>query len=50
MKPHEKRAVNFLVNEYLLNSEYRLTSVTFCDENADQVGWKSAFLFKIWYF
>ncbi|XP_046842771.1 RAB11-binding protein RELCH homolog [Xenia sp. Carnegie-2017] len=36
IKPHEKRAINFLVNEYLLQSGYRLTSVTFSDENEDQ--------------
>lgn len=37
LKPHEKRAINFLVNEYLLQTDYRLASVTFSDENADQV-------------
>ena len=37
MRPHEKRALNFLVNEYLLKNGYRMTSVTFSDENADQV-------------
>lgn len=37
LRPHEKRALNFLVNEYLLKNGYRMTSVTFSDENADQV-------------
>ncbi|XP_073719833.1 LOW QUALITY PROTEIN: RAB11-binding protein RELCH homolog [Misgurnus anguillicaudatus] len=32
----EKRALNFLVNEYLLKNEYKLTSITFSDENDDQ--------------
>lgn len=36
LRPHEKRALNFLVNEYLLKNGYRMTSVTFSDENADQ--------------
>ncbi|XP_028391944.1 RAB11-binding protein RELCH-like [Dendronephthya gigantea] len=36
IKPHEKRALNFLVNEYLLQNGYRLTSVTLSDENEDQ--------------
>lgn len=33
----EKRALNFLVNEYLLKNEYKLSSITFSDENDDQV-------------
>lgn len=37
VKPHEKRALNFLVNEYLLCNSYKLTSITFSDENDDQV-------------
>lgn len=37
IKPHEKRALNFLVNEYLLNNDYKLTSVTFSEENENQV-------------
>ena len=37
MKPHEKRALNFLVNEYLLHNRYKLTSITFSEENDDQV-------------
>lgn len=37
LRPHEKRALNFLVNEYLLKNGYRMTSITFSDENADQV-------------
>ncbi|KAM3966350.1 RAB11-binding protein RELCH homolog [Aphomia sociella] len=36
LKPHEKRALNFLVNEYLLLQDYKLTSITFSDENPDQ--------------
>lgn len=38
IKPHEKRAINFLVNEYLLIHDYKLTSVTFAEENENQVG------------
>jgi hypothetical protein len=37
MKAYEQRAVNFLVHEYLLTHGYRLTSITFADENTDQV-------------
>lgn len=37
MKPHEKRALNFLINEYLLLQDYKLTSITFSDENPAQV-------------
>ncbi|CAG0880481.1 unnamed protein product [Darwinula stevensoni] len=36
IKPYEKRAINFLVNEYLLRSNYKLTANTFSDENDDQ--------------
>ncbi|XP_017781128.1 PREDICTED: lisH domain and HEAT repeat-containing protein KIAA1468 homolog isoform X1 [Nicrophorus vespilloides] len=36
IKPHEKRALNFLINEYLLLHGYKLTSITFSDENEDQ--------------
>ncbi|CAN7941425.1 unnamed protein product [Ixodes hexagonus] len=36
LRPHERRAVNFLVNEYLLKQDYKLTSITFSDENEDQ--------------
>lgn len=32
----EIRTLNFLVNEYLLKHEYKLTSITFADELADQ--------------
>lgn len=35
--PHEQRAINFLTHEYLLQQNYKLTSVTFSDEVADQV-------------
>lgn len=34
---YEKRALNFLVNEYILLNDYKLTSVTFAEENEDQV-------------
>lgn len=37
IRPLEKRALNFLVNEYLLKSEYKLSAITFSDENDDQV-------------
>ncbi|KAM8811669.1 RAB11-binding protein RELCH isoform 2-T2 [Eudromia elegans] len=36
MRPLEKRALNFLVNEFLLKNSYKLTSITFSDENHDQ--------------
>ncbi|XP_076243392.1 RAB11-binding protein RELCH homolog [Calliopsis andreniformis] len=36
IKPHEQRALNFLVNEYLLARSYKLTSITFSDENENQ--------------
>ncbi|XP_069075598.1 RAB11-binding protein RELCH isoform X6 [Pleurodeles waltl] len=36
IKPLEKRALNFLVNEFLLQNNYKLTSITFSDENDDQ--------------
>ncbi|KAF0292146.1 LisH domain and HEAT repeat-containing protein KIAA1468 [Amphibalanus amphitrite] len=36
IKPHEKRALNFLINEYLLRHGYKLTSIAFSDENEDQ--------------
>ncbi|XP_054287320.1 RAB11-binding protein RELCH homolog [Macrosteles quadrilineatus] len=36
IKPHEQRALNFLINEYLLMHNYKLTSITFADENEDQ--------------
>ncbi|OWA51466.1 LisH domain and HEAT repeat-containing protein KIAA1468 [Hypsibius exemplaris] len=34
-QPLEKRALDFLVNEYLLLNEYKLTSITFTDECQD---------------
>lgn len=37
LRPHERRAVNFLLNEYLLKHDYKLTSITFSDENEVQV-------------
>ncbi|CAH0546958.1 unnamed protein product [Brassicogethes aeneus] len=36
IKPHEQRALNFLINEYLLIHGYKLTSITFADENENQ--------------
>ncbi|XP_063779056.1 RAB11-binding protein RELCH isoform X2 [Pseudophryne corroboree] len=36
IKPLEKRALNFLVNEYLLKNNSKLTSITFSDENDEQ--------------
>ncbi|CAH2284110.1 lisH domain and HEAT repeat-containing KIAA1468 homolog isoform X1 [Pelobates cultripes] len=36
IKPVEKRALNFLVNEYLLKNNNKLTAITFSDENDDQ--------------
>ncbi|XP_012259710.2 RAB11-binding protein RELCH homolog [Athalia rosae] len=36
IKPHELRALNYLVNEYLLAHSYKLTSITFSDENDNQ--------------
>lgn len=36
IKPHESRALNFLINEYLLTNGYKLTAITFADENEDQ--------------
>ncbi|XP_039609274.1 RAB11-binding protein RELCH homolog isoform X4 [Polypterus senegalus] len=36
IKSLEKRALNFLVNEYLLKNNYKLSSITFSDENDDQ--------------
>ena len=33
----EKRALNFLVHEYLIQHDNKLTSITFSEENADQV-------------
>ena len=33
---HEKRALNYLVNEYLLQYGYKLTAITFSDENTDE--------------
>lgn len=33
IRGHEQRAINYLVNEYLLLHGYRLTAITFSDEN-----------------
>ncbi len=34
--PHEKNVLNFLINEYLLEQNYKMTSVTFAEENESQ--------------
>ena len=36
IRGHEQRALNYLVNEYLLRHGYKLTSITFSDENSDE--------------
>ncbi|XP_035286904.1 RAB11-binding protein RELCH homolog isoform X1 [Anguilla anguilla] len=36
IRPLEKRALNFLLNEYLLKNNYKLSAITFSDENDDQ--------------
>jgi hypothetical protein len=36
MMPHDKNALNFLINEYLLENNYKMTSVTFSEENESQ--------------
>jgi hypothetical protein len=33
MAPHDKNAINFLINEYLLEYNYKMTSITFSEEN-----------------
>ena len=37
LRTMEKKAINFLVNEYLLQINNKLTAVTFSEENEDQV-------------
>ena len=37
LKPHEILTLNFLVNEYLVMRNYKMTANTFADENAEQV-------------
>lgn len=37
IKPLETKALNFLVNQYLLQINNKLTSVTFSEENEEQV-------------
>ncbi|XP_074644720.1 RAB11-binding protein RELCH-like [Tubulanus polymorphus] len=36
IKEHECRAINFLINEFLLQTNNKLTSVTFAEENENQ--------------
>lgn len=38
IKPHEKRALNFLSHEYLMQQDLKLTAITLTEENGDQVG------------
>lgn len=45
IKPHEQRVLNFLVNEYLMQHNYKLTSITFADENENQVNYYIIILF-----
>lgn len=47
IRPLEKRALNFLVNEYLLKNEYKLSSITFSDENDDQVNLRLCSFFSL---
>lgn len=37
IRPYEIRALNYLTNEYMLLNDYKLTSVTFAEENENQV-------------
>jgi hypothetical protein len=43
VRPFERRALNYLVNEYLLTNNYKVTSVTFGEENdtSDLEDWDS---------
>lgn len=43
VRPFERRALNYLVNEYLLTNNYKLASVTFGEENgtSDLEDWDS---------
>ena len=36
IKPHEKRALNFLAHEYLMQQGDKLTAITLTEENGDQ--------------
>ena len=36
IKPHEKRALNFVVNEFLMKHHHKMTSITFSEEITDQ--------------
>ena len=36
IRGHEQRALNYLVNEYLLQRGHKITSITFSEENGDQ--------------
>ncbi len=36
IRAHEQRALNYLVNEYLLGHAYRLTAITFSEENTTE--------------
>ena len=37
IKPHERRALNFLTHEYLMQQDFKLTAITLTEENEDQV-------------
>ena len=37
IKPHEVKVLNFLAHEYLLQRGNRMTAITLCEENSDQV-------------
>ena len=37
IRTYERRALNYLVNEYMLMTDYKVTSVTFAEENPNQV-------------
>ncbi|UJR13938.1 hypothetical protein I4U23_000941 [Adineta vaga] len=43
VRPFERRALNYLINEYLLTNNYKVTSVTFGEENdtSDLEDWDS---------
>jgi hypothetical protein len=36
IKPHERKVINFLLHEYLLQQTNKMTAITFCEENSDQ--------------
>lgn len=50
IKPLELRTINHLVNEYLLNHDYKLSSITFSDENEGQVSKKVSLFANLYMF